>query len=62
MCADNANQPLPRPVVATQLYDENDEQDQIQEETGLRINGSSCNQDTGDSSFTKTMLFGPYNP
>ena len=29
------------------LCDENDEQDQIQEETGLRINGSGCNQVTG---------------
>ena len=28
-------------------YDENDDQDQIQEETGLRINGSGSNQDTG---------------
>ena len=43
-------------------YDEHDEQDQIQEEAGLRINGSGCNQDTGDSSFTKTRLFGRYNP
>ena len=32
-------------------YDEHDEQDQIQEETGLRINGSGCNQDTGDHCY-----------
>ena len=50
MCADNANQPLPRQGLwlPPSSCDENDEQGQIQEEAGLRINGSGCNQVTGD--------------
>ena len=32
-------------------YDENDEQDQIQEKTGLRIKRSGCHQDTGAHNY-----------